>query len=352
MGNRIIYADVLRVLAIVSIMVIHVGATSFGDLDPASYEWNILNVFVSSARWGVPMFVMISGMFFLNPERTVPIKRLYTKYIPRIVMALIVWAFIYEVYKGILDQTLNLLYIKESFERIFQTDTHYHLWFMYMIIGLYTVTPILRTFIKGASKKDLEYFLLISFIFTSLLPTLDYFEPFHTITPFIIKFHQQVNLVLGYTLYFILGYYLATYSLTKNVRTILYILGIISYLTMVFGTRLFSLEKGDPNTFLYDNLQVNVFLMSVALFVFGKEILGKITYSETSLKVIAFLSKYSFGMYLIHDMMRTLLIEVGLDNLSFNPLLAVPVVVTCIFILSMIGSFLIKNIPFIGKYIT
>ncbi len=350
LGNRIIYADILRVLATFAVMIIHVSATNYAQLEPNTYEWNILNIYDSLARWCVPMFAMLSGMFFLNTNRPLTMKKLYTKNIYRVVLALIVWGFIYQVYKGFLNHTIDRYFLLDTFLVIFQGKTHYHLWFLYMILGLYLITPILRTFMKSATKKDIEYFLVISFIFTSLLPTLNHFEPFHLVAPFFIKF--DVNLVLGYTIYFIMGYYLATYELSAKTKKWLYILGVIGILATIVGTRILSLEKGAPDTFLYYYLRANVFFTPVALFLFGKEFLQKIRLGERSLKIISILSTYSFGMYLVHDMIRTILMRFGIDNLLFNQIFSVPIIAVMIFIISFIITHFIRKIPYFGERIT
>lgn len=350
MGNRVIYADILRVIATLAVMIIHVSATNYGDLSPHAYEWNILNIYDSLVRWCVPMFVMLSGMFFLNPKKPLSLKKLYTKYIYRITLALLVWGSIYQLYKGILKHTIDRHFFVDTIRIFLQGETHYHLWFLYMIIGLYIVTPILRMFIQSAKKRDIEYFLIIGFIFTSLIPTIQHFYPFHHFTPFLIKL--DVNLVLGFPLYYMMGYYLSQYSLSKNIRNFYYILGILSVFITIIGTRMLSLDKGSPDTFLYDYLRSNVFFTSIALFLFFKEFFSKKQFNQTSLSVISVLSKYSFGMYLVHDMIRTLLMKIGLENVSFNPLVSVPFIAVCLFIISFIITFLIRKIPYIGERIT
>jgi surface polysaccharide O-acyltransferase-like enzyme len=351
LGNRVIYADILRVFATFAVMIIHVSATNFEELEPSSYDWNILNFYDSLARWCVPVFAMLSGMFFLNPNKTVSMKKLYTKSIYRVLFALVFWGFIYELYKRILQHApMDRHFFKDIIINIFQGDTHYHLWFLYMILGLYIVTPILRVFIKAARKKDIEYFLLIGFLFSSFLPTLDYFHPFHYIVPFLINF--DVNLVLGYAVYFILGYYLSQYSVNEKVKKGIYILGILGVIITFIGNSFLSIEKGSPDNFLFYYLRVNVFFTTIALFLFVKDFFRNRHLNKTTLSIISVISKYSFGMYLVHDMVRTLLMNAGFDNLSFNPIISVPILAVCIFIISFFATSFIRKIPYLGERIT
>ncbi|GHH99686.1 acyltransferase [Neobacillus kokaensis] len=351
MRNRVIYADILRVFATFAVMIIHVSATNFGELKPSSYEWNILNFYDSLARWCVPVFAMLSGMFFLNPNKPISMKKLYTKSIFRVLLALFFWGFIYELYKRILEQApLNIHFFKDAVISIFQGDTHYHLWFLYMILGLYIVTPIFRIFIKAARKKDIEYFLVIGFLFSSFLPTLEYFYPFNYLVPFLINF--DVNLALGWAVYYIMGYYLSQYGVNGKLKKGIYILGILGVLITIVGNSFLSIEKGSPDNFLYYYLRVNVFFTTIALFLFMEDFFRNRNLNNISLSIISIISKYSFGMYLIHDMVRTLIMNAGFDNLSFNPIISVPILALCIFIISFLATSFIRKIPYLGERIT
>lgn len=76
-------------------MVIHVAADNWNAADVRSFEWQVFNFYDSLVRFGVPVFVMISGALFLKPDKDIPVKKLYSKYIFRIVIAFVFWSFIY-----------------------------------------------------------------------------------------------------------------------------------------------------------------------------------------------------------------------------------------------------------------
>ena len=60
--------------------------------------------------------------------------------------------------------------------------TCFHLWFLYMLLGLYLVTPVLRAFVRGAGRGDFHWFFLLVFVFTFLLPTLLRLRPSQTVS--------------------------------------------------------------------------------------------------------------------------------------------------------------------------
>lgn len=163
--NRIIYLDVLRILATFAVIAIHVCSQNWSKVQPSSYEWNIFNFYSGLSRWAVPIFVMISGALFLDNRRTINIKKLYTKNILRIITAFIFWSMFYAIITNDFwgkDRGNIKLFVKSFIEG------HYHLWFLHMILGLYIATPILRKI--AADLKTTEYFLIISMIFTFIVP--------------------------------------------------------------------------------------------------------------------------------------------------------------------------------------
>ena len=95
--NRIIYLDILRILATFAVIIIHVCSQNWNKVAPSSYEWNVFNFFSGISRWAVPIFVMISGTLFLDNRRNINIKKLYTKNILRIITAFIFWSLFYTI---------------------------------------------------------------------------------------------------------------------------------------------------------------------------------------------------------------------------------------------------------------
>ena len=72
---RTVYFDYLRVFATLAVMVLHTSAQNWSKTDVNSFTWQTFNFFDSIVRWGVPVFVMISGSLFLS--RDIPIKVIY-----------------------------------------------------------------------------------------------------------------------------------------------------------------------------------------------------------------------------------------------------------------------------------
>ena len=98
-NKRIVYADLLRIIATFAVIVLHVSASKWSDTPVKDFNWQIYNLYDSLVRWAVPIFVMLSGMFFLNPEKFISTSNIIKKYIFRILLAIIVWGLFYQAYE-------------------------------------------------------------------------------------------------------------------------------------------------------------------------------------------------------------------------------------------------------------
>lgn len=354
--NRIAYFDHLRILATFLIMLLHTAAYHWYDTDISSTSWLILNGWKTLTDHAVLLFIMISGSLFLG--RDVPVKKIFSKYVLRMACAFIFWSFIYALaanfrsgIRSIFDVTLS---------------SHYHLWFIPMIAGLYICLPVLRQFVK--TDKILRYFLLISFIFAFILPNvLNILSDFGsglrvsgylgglTLARYAGFINDRLSdakiyMITGYAFYFLTGYFLNKAELTRKCRVILYILGAAGLLVTYALTTMDFFRTGTPSDTYHYNFSIGVVFSAVATFVLFKNIIR--APESGGGKFIRMLSKYSFGAYLIHALIiEQIALRLGLNALTFSPVLSVPVIAIITFVLSFAISALLNRIPFINKYI-
>ena len=93
--GRLAYADLLRCAAMLAVIVLHVSGGSLEAAAVGSPAFQVLNVYDSLAHWCVPVFVMLSGMFLLDPKHSMPLSKLFFGHILRIAVALVVWGTAY-----------------------------------------------------------------------------------------------------------------------------------------------------------------------------------------------------------------------------------------------------------------
>ncbi len=342
MSERKLYLDFLRCIACIGVIQIHVSASNWYLLKVDSLEWQVLNFFDSMVRWCVPIFVMISGTLFLNPQKEISIKTIFTKYVFRIVIVILLFGVLIYLFETI-SAKKNVWY---NLTNLFSYINFYHFWFLYMIIGLYLLTPILKIITKYATKQQFEYCLILLFLFSFLLPL---FEVYFSNEVSTIINNLKLPMISGFVFYFLLGRYLDVYNFPY--RKTLYVVGLIAVLYTVLGSSYLSLQKGKPENELYANVSIQCFAVSMALFVLLKNNYHRIENIVLKTKLVNIISKYSLGIYGVHVIFISLLFKLGVINTTFNPVVMVPAMVIIVLSLSLLFTILLSKIPFIGRFI-
>jgi surface polysaccharide O-acyltransferase-like enzyme len=350
--GRVAYADLLRVLATAAVVVLHVSGGWLGQTAVGSGDWTVLVAYDSLAHWCVPMFVMLSGAFLLDPKKSVRLRDIFFKYILRVLAALLVWGVFYAILDyGLVDGRPTWEGVKSALGYVLRADTHYHLWFLYMILGLYLVTPILRAFVRGASRGDLHWFFALTFVFYSLLPSLQWLWPERMTLPMAWADKLDIRLVLGYVGYYVAGYYLRNYTLGRVAEFCTYILGVLGAVVTVGGTIALSVARGGFCDALLEYRCPNIAAMAVAVFVLFRYVLG-VSEERSRRQRLGGVAKITFGVYLVHEFFLMLLRHFGVTTLPFNPILSVPVLSAGVLVCSLAVAWLLSKIPLLGRYLT
>lgn len=325
-----------------AVIIIHVGGKGWHNGDVYTADWDINNIFASLLRWAVPIFCMISGALFLDNEKNINIKDLYRKNILRIATAFLCWSSIYAMASAFIKSDWNVIEIAKDI-----ISGHYHMWFSFMIAGFYIVVPIVRKITED--KKITEYFIIISIITTFLITQLLSFEVLSEGSKIIDKFKFEIT--LGYTPYFIIGYYIHKYGVSKKLQRVIYTLGVLSFIGTTVATAVFSKHYGEPFDTFHENLTMNVLFESLTVFLLGKNVLSKIKFSPKSTNLIHTLSRDTFGIYLSHVLFIEVLDKLGFGATAFTPLLSIPLITIVVFVLSALLSDVLNKTPVLKKYI-
>lgn len=340
-SKRIIYLDMLKVISCIAVVLIHATAVGFTEIDISSTGWKMSAVFNLISRFAVPVFVMVSGALFLDKDKEVSVKKLYTKNILHLVIIYIVWTFIYSTY-NVYNKGLEFNILKILKGGIIKS--YYHLWFIPMLIGVYVWIPMLKNIVKD--KKLVEYFLIIFLLFGVIPTTIQLFNfPY---SGYIGNILSRIQVpALSYIGYFILGHYLHTYDITKKHKKVIYILGIVSLIVAILGTIFYSLHLGYAKESFCREFSITTYLMSIAVFVLFKDLLYN---KEVRLKkLIVHLSNVSLGIYLTHALFRDILKNQW--GFSFTNMWLLPINMIVTLALSYILSLGLKKIPVVNKYI-
>ena len=155
-GSRVACFDWLRLFAMSGVILMHAASGLLrGD---RNLGWHGVNLLVSLAFTAVPLFFMISGSLLLSSPRTADLKQLWRRRLPRLLLPLLFWSAV----------TLLLLWrwdglafgeVLKGFLAIPQTPVYTHLWYMYTLIALYALSPLLYHMVQGMDRAAERYLL-------------------------------------------------------------------------------------------------------------------------------------------------------------------------------------------------
>lgn len=338
------YLTFLRILAMCSVIRIHTVCTpvtlfantySVLELRLSVLVTNLLRMFA------VPVFVMISGALFLNPEKIIPLNQLLSKYVFRLIIALCIFSFLFcfmELYYTYRSISLSLFY--KVLVNVLEGKSWDHMWYLYMLPGLYFFIPFLKRFLENASKTELYFTLCILFIFTSLIPT------FTTLTGLQIGLNIPVTSI--WFLYFLLGYTIHCDIIQISVLQAIILITIpIIYLSAGVFIPGFIIIEGAGLKFTSTNEVFAIFL-STGIFALVKN-----KYKRTdNFKITRKISILSFGIYIIH----AIFINIFYKVLQLNPInINIFLLWITVFSVSLLGSLIItyvlRKINFIRRYV-
>ncbi|WP_208558936.1 acyltransferase [Marinilactibacillus kalidii] len=322
MKQRVWFADILRIMGIVMVIFIHVISKDTHRYELETYQWQFMNILNGISRICVPILFMVSGMFFLDPKKDIEPKTMYTKYIWRLVRTFLFWSIVYVLMSRFRQPAQPI--VDEVDQTVLEiVQGYFHLWFLYRLTEVYIMTPFLRPITRD--KQLALYFLLVSFVVGILIPTINQFPVRSTAT--VVDNGLNVDITLGYAGYFMAGYVLNRIQLTKNWRYGIYLLGLVGFAVTIIGTAVRSVQDGVMYSLFYEYLTPNVFFASIATFVFFKYTIEPIELSDRVKKLILHFSKYSFGIYLIHVLVRDLIWDQGINTTFASPILSIPIMV-------------------------
>lgn len=348
--SRIYSYDIIRIIAVLAVVTIHSASNLLTKSEFGSFNFTLGNLLDSVSRLAVPLFLMISGSLMLNEDRSIPAKK-FLRSAANIYFLLLIWSALYAVafkilYPLVTHRAINLKEFIKAF-----LNGHYHLWYLFMIVGLYLLTPVLRSFVKKENIKVVGYLLIITAVIYLLPVLLNVFA--NIILPYknIIKSYSS-NFKFTYTneflFYYLAGWFITNYKLTSTQRRFLYAGGTAGLFVTFIATQFYK-GNNDSYSLFYSTAMLNVVIYAVAVFTFFHySFKDKAPCKKT--KTLTTLSALTFGVYLIHPaflfVIRTLVtnkMTIGISTYIIE--------FTGALVLSFASAFIMSKIPLIKKLI-
>ena len=360
--KRIVFLDWLRIIACFMVMVIHSCEPFYFDA-----EGNTCFLSKSAAFWSswldslchacVPLFVMTSSYLLFPVTR--PTGEFFRRRLVRVFVPYAVWMCIYTAAWG--D------WARLPFNFPFAGG---HLWFVYMLIGLYLLMPLLSPWAEKASEKEVRGWLVLWFV-TTLFPFIRRFwlaqfgAPEFGPVPFLWgeapwNRFGAFYYVSGFFGYMLLGFYFRRFVPTLTWRRTLALAVPIWTVGMAIVWSFFYFRIPDgagypvlrPYAFAMD-LETSwefcgfgIALMATAYFLVIRKFNFKGGFYR---RVVRPLSEASYGTYLLH--MLILVPVVGCCRQHFSPPVTMILTAIATYVLASAAGVLLRRIPFVGRWI-
>lgn len=335
--------DNLRVVATIAVIIIHVATPAvFTQFNVNNNHWWIGNIYASICRFCVPVFLMLTGALLLPQQQN--LSTFLNKRFKRVLLPFIFWCFVYiafnlalkvrDVGTGAALSNLPVwLYAQ------FTLGPAPHLWYIYMLIGIYLFIPVIQRWVVEASNKGILLFLSI-WLLTILVGQ---FGLVPANSPLDLRYFS------GYIGYVISGYFIAhRLSVTVNLKLVAVFLFIAGVVSTVFGTYKSTQQAGAFSHVYYEYLTMNVLCAAVGIFMLFKSFTASETESTPNL-LSKFVARYGYGIYLAHLLIISILSHLNIDYKLVTPVLGIPLsAVICMGISSGL-VYIIHKLPY-GKY--
>lgn len=262
----------------------------------------------------------------MPPDRNTTYRILFNKYVRRIVLALVVFG----LPMCIVESVFAKENIEVSFVNFVTGHSWAHMWYLYMLIGLYLLTPLLKEFVLHTSRQTMLIAFCTLFVMCSILPTMEHFG---------IPLKSWMMIPNNpYLLLYMLGYYLVYIEdgTLKKWHLLLVLFACVFIIS-------FKLSMGVDYNLYYDPVSLT---MSIAIFLLFKRLDYRWTVADK-------LNPYCFGLYLVHPVFLNLLAKVIHSNPAdyVTPWKSIPLLCIFVFLLSLMSCYVLRKIPFLKSYV-
>lgn len=332
--------EVMRTLGCFFVVAIHVFGSAFsmyGEIDKGS--WLFAESILTISRFAVPLFIMVSGALLL--EKDISIKNAIKK-ATHFFLVLIAWstAYILITHMYFDNNTYSMQKIVVMF---LYNGISSHLWYLYMLIGVYATLPFTRQIIKNSDLNLLKYYLIVFFSYftITMIPLL---------VSTLLNLNIKIYLIAPFMNYqlgcLILGYYINKHV---HITKLMFVLSIVAFflinIATILLTYLESHKMGSPVESYYNKNFASIILSAVCVFIIVKYISKYVSEKSLWTKFFSFIGSISFEVYLVHLIVKSFYekkMQTYFDGFIPTISLKYTFELIIIFILSVLIAYLIK----------
>ena len=342
--------DLIRTLAMFLVILLHASNETLQLSSVSGSYWWIAVVYKTLALSCVPLFVLLSGALLLQPAKlNEPIRVFLKKRLSRLGLAFAFWSAVYLAWSFYTTHApVTLSNLGQGILYDLFSGAYYQFWFIYLIVGLYLITPILRVIIANGDLKIIRYLILLWFLGVAIVPLIQLASGY--------TLNSGVFVIGGWVGYFVLGTYLQRVKLRS---AILYGLLVIGFIWTIFGMWLmnYPLNGMQQNFFFFDYLSANVIVGSAALFM----ILVKFSPSwpgsnhKITSRITQAISKNTLPIFLFHviilESFERGFFGFTLSVTTLNPIIEIPLIAVLTLFITLGLVLIMRKVPVLKKLI-
>ena len=344
LNTKIEYLSLMRVISCFAVVNLH-SSDCFWKFS-RTFTWKSALLIHSIFYFAVPVFFMISGTSLLTYRTRYTTREFCERRIKKTLVPYIFWnffsflfsAYLWRSYKH--ESTLTIInnLLNNTYNRTY--------WFFTALFEAYLSIPLYAAVMPEIRDSLFLYLFLVGFTINICIPFSLYIinSSFHW--PY--HFHIMHN----YQLYLILGFLLHNRVHSSLLQILIYMLGASGLIISIIGTYKLSLQTGKLVRTLRDYNSLPCMLYSTSIYCLIKDISPFILKGDMK-RLIQFLEKYTFGIYLLHcyciTVMRSIferLLRIPSSSLLYRLLL--PIIIILILI-PFIAT--LKRIPLVCELV-
>lgn len=330
--NNKIWINILKIIASFNVVINHACILNIGN---SNIEILFHCIQLSLSKVAVPIFIMITAVLLI--EKKIDFKYIRKKIIKIIIPLIFLSMLTYIIH----NETFSFV---DFIRKFFIAEIVYPYWYLYMLIGLYLMIPILNKLILNLSKKELLYITVISLIIPSTIYTLEKIFNFYLDLSFTISFFTNP------ISYYIAGVYITKINLNKKNRNIALLTFILPMIFLIIFT--FVNTKGNEISGILDDYKLIITLLpAVSLFYLIRYYFENKKLSLNKVKIINTISSLTFGLYLFHSlyMYRLECTKIIRNLYSINNIFGTIIFEMIVIIIGLIITYVLKKIPIVKK---
>lgn len=329
----------LTLIASFLVILLHTAEIPYGSFHNG---WSVAVMYDTLGRISFPLFLLIAGYISLNKNESL-LSTLKTRVLD-LLIPLVAWTIIYFVY----DRTVNDSPKPFSLLDLLSTPAYSHLWFIYTLILLYLVTPLLNTFIQHGSQQRINYILAVWFALASVYMLFDNFKE-SVLENHLLQNPSNIDMVVYLSGFYIIGGVVRRYKIAPKVTIASVIFVLSAVLTAVMEYSL-SRSIGRPDgIFLFYSAPT---VVTLALACFFMLLNAPLQFTRRVNLAIRGQAKLSVGIFFVHMLvLESVLRLVAVEFNGYYSAFTIPAVALAVFILSSLIIALVMRVPWLRKLV-